>query len=428
MNPNFSKHPAAGGGGRGTQSSNQPHPAFMSAIFSIILAWLKLMGIRVPSEQIQKFATDYATANKPKGTKRPFEQPHVEQALAEFQRSFQPPAPSPPPTLLSTQQSQGHRQHDKSSLFSRLLAIGNSMCVARGVLIDFLKWYTSQPEIQPFADRPNEEHVQVGIEEMKRVLPYPGKDLFESIVQNGISPDTIGTSAFQQFMGLHPSNGYMWAFEECPRLRVLQGRMCIRSPQSSTSIGVFMAGFWIDDDGTIHFMKQNTNKDKLDPSHPTGVKAIVWPCRFGAFVHRPDYAYEGEQPSGHDSLYDKSGNYHGAGSAVGAIDEVEKRCSGSFVPRVHEELTYGDGEKIRKDAHYHAACQASMAKLGGISVSKCSTSVSKEATKAESDDEAAVPSASSAPSASSECPDFCKHGVFCGGQELGRCAKCDWGQ
>jgi hypothetical protein len=175
-------------------------------------------------------------------------------------------------------------------------------------------------------------------------------------------------------------------------------------------------------------MKQGSNPDKADPSHPTGVKAVVWTCRIGVFVHRRDYEYEGERPSGHDSLYYKSGDYHGAGSSVDAIDKRDKLCEGKFVPRVYLELTYGDGEKIQKDDRYHAACQEAMGKLGGTPVSKCSTFGSKDATKAESDDEAAVPSASSAPSASLECHDFCEHDVFCGGQQIGRCEKCDWGQ
>jgi hypothetical protein len=41
--------------------------------------------------------------------------------------------------------------------------------------------------------------------------------------------------------------------------------------------------------------------------------------------------------------------------------------------------------------------------------------------------ESAAPSAPSASSAS-DVPRDCKHGVFCGGQEIGRCKKCDWGE
>jgi hypothetical protein len=339
--------PAVGNVSRG---GYQPPPVFVSAIFTIVLAWLKSIRTYLPKEQIQNFATEYATANPPKGTKRLFEQLHVDAALVAFQESFQPPALSPPPPI---------HHYDK------------------------------------------------------------GDNMFRSIMQKGISSETIGIHPFQQFLALKPLDGFIWVFTKCPSLRDLQRGMCFRDPLSLTTIGVFMAGFWIGDDGAIHFMKQNTNMHEFDPSHPTGIKAAVWPFCLGNFVHRRDYAHEGEQPSGHDSLYDRSGNYHGSGSSVGAFADAEKRCSELHVPRILEQLTHGrgDGERIQKNAQYREACQAAMAKLGGTPVFKFSTSVSKEATKAESDE--AVPS---------KCPDFCTHDVFRGGQEIGLCRKCDWGE
>jgi hypothetical protein len=95
VDPNL-KNPATGGG-------YQPHPAFLSAILTIIVSWLKSIRTYIPKEQIQEFAMKYATENPPKGTKRLFEDIHVNAALAAFKEIFQPSTPSPPPTPLPPQ-------------------------------------------------------------------------------------------------------------------------------------------------------------------------------------------------------------------------------------------------------------------------------------------------------------------------------------
>ena len=156
--------PARGGGGWGRSSqgspspsqsqpaggSRQPHPAFVSAIFTVIMSWLNSIGIRVPSEQIQQSATDYATANPPQGTRRLFEQHHVEAALAAFQEGFQPPAPSPSPPPTSQprrNQTDGYQpqRNDPNNFFGRILSrIKAFQYVLPQTAVDFTQDYTRE--------------------------------------------------------------------------------------------------------------------------------------------------------------------------------------------------------------------------------------------------------------------------------------------
>jgi len=334
---------------------------------------------------------------------------------------------------ISPEQQSAPLQTCRNKLFGQLLANGKSWCIEYPALIEFLKRYTSQPDIQAFADNPNEKQLKAGIEEMQRVLPFPGKTLFESVLSNGISPETIGRNAFEQFMGHRPPNGYMWAFREFPHPKVVQARMCFRNCGSFTGIGVFIAGMFFYPDGRISFFKQCMSRNKADPSYPIGMMVVMWICRVGHYVYIRDYAYTGEKAKGLDGLYDKSGNYNGGTAVVGAINDVADRYDTGVVPIFSDNLTGGEDKKILADHHFHSDCQAAMEKLGGIPVSKCSTVVHQKATEVDSDDDtwgAAAPSATSAPSASSESdvPRDCKHGIFCGGQEIGRCKKCDWGE
>jgi hypothetical protein len=292
------------------------------------------------------------------------------------------------------------------------LAIGKSWSIEYSALIDFLKTYASQPDILPFAERPNEKQLQTGIEEMQRVLPFPGKTLFESILSNGISPETIGSNAFAELMGHRPPEGYMWAFRECPHLKVVQAKMCFRNCGRFAGIGVFIAGMLFHPDGRISFFKQCTSRNRAEPSYPVGMMAVMWIRRVGHYVHLPDYAYTGETAKGLDALYDKSGEYHGGTAAVGAINEVADRYDTGVIPRWSDNLTDGEAPTILADPHFHDACQKAMTKRDGIPVSMCSIVVHQNATEADSDDEEADPSALSALSAPSESYRICKHGKF----------------
>ena len=307
-------------------------------------------------------------------------------------------------------------RRNQFSLFSNLLTIGRGWGIENSALIGFLKMYTSQPDILPFAEnRPNEKQLQAGITEMKRVLPFPGKTLFESVLAKGISPETIGSNAFAQFVGHNSPPGYMWAFRECPHIKVVQSLMCFRNCGNLTDIGVFIAGMLFNPDGRVSFFKQNMSRNYAEPSYPVGMMAVMWICRVGHYVHLPDYAFEGETAKGLDALYDPSGNFHGGTAAVGAMNEADNRYANGVVPQWSDHLRHGEADKILADPHFHDACQKAMTKRDGIPVSMCSIVVHQNSTEADSDDEKAALSALSAlsaPSAPSESYRICKHGKF----------------
>lgn len=263
--------------------------------------------------------------------------------------------------------------------------------IPENFLIDYLKFYTTQPGIAEIAENPTKPDVTFGYEEMVREIS-PGMIKFRKVLEQGFSAESMGVNEFKQFMQHNPPNGYIWAFNNCPYLGTIQQEICTSQSTKLSNICCFIEGFIFNPNGSISFFKQ---RSILGVQHIFNKPVFIWLANVGT------YNIPG---------YDSTNGYI-------VVNEKRKYDPNYGVPSRIDEITVHHDQRILANPTYGSNCQTAMAKIGGISVS-INCQGQQEAAEA-------VPT-SSEPQVQQATRD-CKHNIWGGGEVLGKCGKCDWG-
>jgi hypothetical protein len=123
------------------------------------------------------------------------------------------PAPAPLPLQRPPQPS----TRNSNNLFGQLLRFGRPYEIPEHKLIDYLRWWTSLPEIREIAEEPTAADVEYGLKEMLKVIS-PGAVMFRDVCERGLSPETLGQLTFDKLMRMNrgPKIGQVWAIQSCP--------------------------------------------------------------------------------------------------------------------------------------------------------------------------------------------------------------------
>ena len=401
-NPN-SKNPAAGCGVRSSSSPHSPavgtqDPAFVRAIISNILVQAKKAKVPVTNDEARFFAIAYAKSNPPINLPRgrQFEQEHVDAAFEQFKEQYQPPQTAPEPL-------------NPNNIFSQLLRLGRHIRIPNETLIDYLRWWTSLPEIREIAEEPTAADVEYGLKEMLKVIS-PGAKIFRDVCEHGLSPETLGQKTFDQLMIMKngPQHHYVWAFQSCPDPRTLIRALSFkRAVDGIPNISCFISGFIIEPNGkVVQFNYPNLENPMIGWKRDdlVGKAVIFWTSEVGQVI----YTKTGQQFDFGQHDYTLGIGFSGGGIAYdyeGAVCTFGKLKYGNldlemsddryaFFAREHvtaserENLNVGKNHEIerqiRSSRQYQATCEEAMAQIGGIPVSFCHSH--QEATAAEEPD------------------------------------------
>jgi hypothetical protein len=287
--------------------------------------------------------------------------------------------------------AQGARaQHNPNNLFGQLLRLGRDIGIPENILIDYLKFYTTQPGIVDIAENPTKPDVEFCYEEMIREIS-PGMIKFRQVLEQGISVESMGSDDFKRFMQHNPPVGYIWAFERCPNLISIQQEICISQSNDMSDLCCFIEGFMYNPNGSISFFKQ---RNISNFKHIFNKSAFIWLANVGSFII---HGYTGTNPNI-------------------LINEERKENPFYGIPSRIDQISVYHDRRILANQNYHAHCQNAMTKIGGIPISfNCQEQETSEV--AQSSSEIHV----------EESTRRCKHDIWGGGEVLGRCEKCDWG-
>lgn len=372
--------PAAGSISEGGQRLQEA--PFVKAIVKYITKSAKEFRVILDFNSVVSFANDYASRMHGKMYK--FQQSDVEQALKVFQDSYQPPAPapSPPPP----------QPRNPNNLFGQLMAVAKFWNLPRDVLISWLKYYITQPGIVEIAENPTKQDVTFGYEEMVRAIS-PGIIKFRKVLEQGLSAESMGVNEFKQFIQNNPPIGYIWAFNNCPSLGTIQKEICTSQSSDLSNICCFIEGFIFNPNGSISFFKQ---KNILGLQHIFNKPAFIWLANVGTYIIP---------------------GYRGKNGYI-IVSEKRNDDPNYGIPSRIDEITVYHDQRIFANPIYQSNCQTAMAKIGGIPVSIVFSEQQEAAEAVLSSSEPQVQQATRE----------CKHGIWGGGEVLGKCIKCDWGQ
>ena len=441
-NPN-SKNPAAGGQVRSKSSLHSPAVGnvaersqkpkedvpFVRAIVSCIRNSARQYRVSVDHNNVVSFAKHYASSMPE--ILHQFPQSEVDQALIVFQESQQLPAPAPAP-------SPPPQPRNPRNLFGQLMAVAKHWNLPRDLLLSWLKWYTSQTHISPTAENPTHEEFIIARTEMERQIS-PSAQIFRDVCEHGLSSETVGPKTFQELMGSSnaPHSDHIWAVPECPNPKKLQELLYFERVGQKNHVCCFVAGICFHPDGTTSVFSTKPSRKQLapgfNPHHMVGLPAIIWTTKIGEFqfVHRVDHGavqkdYESARGCGKFFYVGNGAMCEVTNPRIFSAqlmdfqreDTEEARFAGGFVcPREKGELP-SDDESLRSNVTYKQLANQAMAQIGGISISfKC-----------QGQQEAAEAVLSSSEPQVQQATRNCKHGIWGGGEVLGKCTKCDWGQ
>ena len=286
----------------------------------------------------------------------------------------------------------GHPPRNPNNLFGQLRRFGREIWIPENALIDYLKWYTTQPGIVEIAENPTKQEVTIGYEEMVRAIS-PGMNKFRKVLEQGFSAESMGVNDFMQLMRHNPPIGYIWAFHKCLPLGTIQKEMCISQSDKLSDICCFIEGFTFNPNGSISFFKQR-NPSCLQ--HIFNKPVFIWLANVGTY-NIPGYR-------------GKSGYI--------LVNQKRNDDPNYGVPSRIDEITVHHDRRIFANPTYQSNCQSAMDKIGGISVSfNC-----------QGQQEAAEAVLSSSDPQVQQSTRDCKHGIWGGGEVPGKCSKCDWGR
>lgn len=397
-NPN-SRNPAAGGGVRSSQHSpavgnftSGPQASQISPFQKAIFSACKAMNLPVHKNEISNFAAAYASANS--GLKFEFNPSDIDTAKEIFQNTYRP-------------QPQIQHSRNPNNLFEILKKEGKSMGIEHRLLIDYLKWYTTNRVSPDIAENPLSDVITQGIAEMTREIS-PGAVMFKNICEHGLSSETIGPDTFRMLMMMRnaPKPGHIWTFKSCPKPDDLIKAITFKKVGKWKYVTGFIKGIYFLPTGEIiHFNFPNFKETKVNKIFMVGHPAIVWASHVGqaVFARRTqDYAgvetkvllevsetnsygrpqaYTNER--GADAVRE-IGKY--VGLLMGAIiKEDEDRFFNREYVTVDEkkQLSTEHELEIRSEPAHQAACNEAMAKINGIPVSLYSKIEHEEDERAE---------------------------------------------
>jgi hypothetical protein len=297
------------------------------------------------------------------------------------------------PHLQHRQPNQEHPPRNPDNLFAQLLRLGREIRIPENVLIDYLKLYTTQPGIAEIAEKPTKPDVTFGYEEMVREIS-PGAVKFRQVLEQGFSADSMGVNEFKQFMQHNPPSGYIWAFNKCPYLGNIQQEICTSQSDRLSDICCFVEGFIFNPNGSISFFKAR-NISGSQYMHEK--QAFIWITNVGNFIVP---------------------GYRGTNGYL-FINEKRKEDPLYGVPSRIDQVIVHHDKRILANPIYRSNCQTAMAKIGGIPISIDFSEQQEEAAEA-------VPTFSELQV--QQATRDCKHGIWGGGEVLGKCGKCDWGE
>lgn len=379
--------------GGGTRSSSSYYAStFQSAIHSIIVTWLKSIGIFMQSTEIQDFVKKYSAENPPapKG-KLQFQQDDVARALEEFKRQFH-----------TSEEKKRAPRNNPDNLFGKMLGFAKSLnIIDRDELIQYLKWYTTLPDIAPFSETPNSQQISDAFSAMRDNIA-PLSKMVKHIEIEGITEETIGPRTFEIFnRHTKPFPELMWVIPYFTGdLKSLQQSLC------TGSLVCLLAGMELFSDETIRSFKQTDHKSiTFDGSSVI----LVWVYTFGS-VKKTKQADERGFEQGNGITYNRRGDVVNPNLAWIQDDEdCDEQVT--IVPSSPSEIN----SYHSLDMEFKNTCDKIMSRVGSIAVPI-----------PEQDESEDVPILLEAPVKLSVKK--CKHGIYGGGEEQGVCKKCDWGE
>lgn len=427
-------NPAARGGAgifaSGCQASERS--PFQKAVFSACSA----MNLPVPRNEISNFAKAHASANS--RLKKEFNPTDLEAAKQLFERTYR----SQPRIQLS---------RNPDNLFGKLMKEGKNMGVEHNLLIDYLKWYTTNRVSPDIAENPRFDDVIQGIAEMTRDIS-PGGIIFQNILRDGISCETLGESGFFKLnqMKERPQAGHVWAIPSCPPLDTLLDALCIKRAGPCENIVCSISGLSIKPNGEISAFKlflpkQHHVIEFPKRTHMEGYPAIIWSTNVSVYKLNqiqsyvdPEFVNERIYGRNADGEIDfepgvcvgpgQLNEYAGDGKMafINTEQDMQNELHDMvFSQTVALKPTYAenlgpDNSYIREIPEYQNACNTNLSKFGAVSLRLClesSVALASEASEAvlsKSDHD-------------EETTRDCKHGKWGGGQVPGKCKDCDWG-
>jgi len=370
------------------RSTSSYYPsAFQSAIHSAIVTWLKSIGTFMQSTEIQDFVKKYSAENPPvsKG-KLQFQQDDITNALEEFKRQF-----------YIIQEKKRASRNNPDNLFGKMLSLAKSLnIIDRDELIQYLKWYTTLPDIAPFAETPNAQQISDAFSAMRDNIA-PLSKVVKHIETEGITEETIGQRAFSIFnQHTKPFPELMWIIPYFTgNLKSLQQSLC------TGSLVCLLAGMELFSDETIRSFKQTDHRPiTFDGSSVV----IVWVYTFGS-VKKTKQADERGFEQGNGITYNRRGDVVNPNLAW-IQDDEDCDEQGTIVPSSPSEIN----SYHSLDMEFKNTCDKIMLRFGGFAVLIPVQEASED-----------VPILQ-------DPPVKCKHGIYGGGKVVGVCKNCDWGE
>ena len=302
----------------------------------------------------------------------------------------------------ASQQKKHVPQHNLDNLFGKLLGFAKSLnIVDKDELIQYLKWYTTLPDIAPFAETPNSQQISDAFSAMRDNIA-PLSKLVKHIEAEGITKEIIGHHAFGIFSRhTKPFAELVWLVPYFTGdLKSIQQSLC------TGGLACLLAGMELFSDGSIRSFKQ-TNYIPITFDGSSVI--LVWVYTFGS-VKKTKQADKRGFEQGNGITYNRRGDVVNPNLAwIGNDDDCHEQ--GATVPFSPSEI---NSCKLL-DMEFKNACDDIMARVGGFAVPIPAQEASE-----------AVPMFLKTPV--KHASEKCKHGKSGGGQVVGACKECDWGE
>jgi hypothetical protein len=430
----FLKNPAGGGQMIGSLSSSShsplagtsaregqaPPPAqtpFSKAIFNYITTNAESDGVKTDPVDVNRFAIRYASMYPDLQFK--FTQTRVQEALVTYQDDYAPPEPLPLPRREPRREPRPEPRNP-NNIFGQLLRLGRHIRIPNQNLIDYLKWFTSQPHIHEIAENPSLDEIQRFSQQMIEEIS-PGAVMFRKVCESGLSSDTLGSVTFQKLMQmkLGPQIPVYAMRLKFPLKNLIHALSFKGEDGIPPYTSCFISGFFFNPNGEEVFFNFPDLKESgkgWDSDYMHGKPVFFWISRVGqvrylkksGYFDKGQYDYAtGEGFAGGGIVYDDFGNVCTWGK-IGADSLHAEMVADreAFFNRPHvtapdkQNLNVGENHnlerEIRGNHKYQAACEKALAQIGCMPVLFCSTSRRVEAVEAveaagsDQSDEAAI--------------------------------------
>lgn len=321
------------------------------------------------------------------------------------------------------QSPHGHQQPTRNphNLFGQLLQRGKGNGISHNELINYLKWLTRLPGFCGIAENPSSEDVEKGFKQMLKDISQGGL-LLQQIVETGDFPINLMFEIKNAQIPLE----FVFVFYECPSLIVLQKALCMPYTSKRGATAGFIRGFVVHPDGHLSHFKQSARDDKSDPTHMNGAMVIVFPSSIGELRLTTKATSVAEDPMKKKKKFDTTDQYYGQhkrdewpGVGPGGLVDPDKTyitLKPGEKPTNNNEIDYTKRDKVLRHPNFLDYYRQTMMDLGGVPIP----------VREHQDAAEAVPTSSELQVQQSTRD--CRHGIWGGGEVLGNCKKCDWGE